>query len=478
MAAKSGFALFFFLPILLFTFAGCAGSSGAGPINGPFSNSSLNGSYSFSFTGVNGAGFLAVAGAFQANGTGSITGGRVDINSGTGIFTNVSLTGTYNVHNNGQGTATLNAGGSVFDLDFVMISSQRALVIRFDNNSTASGSIDIQTSSAFSLSALAGSLVFNIAGIDSGGHSEGSAGVFTVDSSGNLTGGVEDTNDDGTVSANIAIAPATAAMSTPTNGRGTLSITAGGTTRNFVYYVVDANHIRMIEVDLSPVLAGDVFRQSSAAISGSFAFTVGGVSTGGPFVAGGILNTDGAGHILSTSVEDINNGGSVTQNIALSGSYAIGGNGRGTVSLNSGAINLVAYPSTGGIQVLEVDSTTAASGTALQQSGGFSSGSLQGNYGTNFTGVLLGAEVDANAQFSADGVSHLTGALDLNNAGALSSNLTLSGNFTVSGSGRGTMSLSSSLGNQNLVFYMVSNTRVLFIDVDSNLVAVGEMDHQ
>jgi hypothetical protein len=48
----------------------------------------------------------------------------------------------------------------------------------------------------------------------------------------------------------------------------------------------------------------------------------------------------------------------------------------------------------------------------------------------------------------------------------------------VSGSGRGTMSLSSSLGNQNLVFYMVSNTRVLFIDVDSNLVAVGEMDHQ
>lgn len=475
--------LAFFLALissLVLTGCGGSGPAGATPINGPFSNSSLNGTYAIIFTGVNQAGFLAVAASFQANGSGTITSGVADVNSGTGIFTNQSLTGTYTVHNNGQGTAALNTAVGTFNIDFVLISNTHALVIRFDNNSTASGSIDMQSSAAFSLSALAGTLVFNISGIDSGGHTQGSAGVFTVDASGNLTSGVEDTNDDGSVSANVALVPTSAAMSSPSggNGRGTLTI-PGTSTLHFIYYIVNSNQLNLIEDDLSPVLAGNAFRQSSSAISGSFAFTLGGVSTGGAFAAGGIINTDGAGHVLSTSLEDTNNGGVISQNVPLSGTYSVAANGRGTVTLNSATINLVAYPSTGGLQVLEIDSTTAASGTALQQTGSFSAGSFQGTYGMNFTGVIAGAtEIDANAQFSADGMGKLNGALDANNGGALSSNLALSGTFTVNSSGRGTLTLNSNLGGQSIVFYMVSNTRVLFIDQDADLVAVGSMEHQ
>ena len=459
--------------------AGCGGSGAgtAGPINGPFSNSSLSGSYAFSFTGVNQFGFLAVAGSFQANGSGMITGGTVDVNSGNGIFTNQSVTGTYNVHNNGQATATLVASAGTFDIDFVLISNQHALIIRFDNNSSASGTIDLQTSSAFSLTALAGSFAFNLSGIDAAANTEVSAGAFTVDSSGNLTSGVQDTNDHGTLSTNVALTPTAAAMSNPSSGRGTLTI-PGGATLHFAFYVVNANQIKMVETDLSPSLAGDAFRQSGTAISGSFAFTIGGESTGGPFVAGGIINTDGAGHVLSTSMEDLNNGGSITQNISLSGTYSVAGNGRGTVTLNAGAINLAVYPTTSGVQVLEVDNTVVASGAALQQSGSFSNGTISGNYGMNFTGATVGNEIDSVGQFSADGTGHVTGAVDFNNGGALSSNLSLSGSYSVAANGRATGTLQSSLGTQNVLFYAVSNTRILFIEVDSNLVAVGEIDHQ
>lgn len=480
MAVKVGSIL---CSVLLFVMvlSGCGGGGGgtSGPINGPFSNSSLNGSYAFSFSGVNQFGFLAVAGSFQANGSGTITGGTVDVNSGNGVFTNQSVSGTYNVHNNGQGTATITASAGTFDINFVLVSSGHALIIRFDNNSTASGSIDLQTSSAFSLSSLAGSLVFNVSGNDAGGNPEASAGVFTVDASGNLTSGVQDTNDDGIVAANIALTPTAAVMSNPTTGRGTLAIT-GSSTLHFVYYVVDSTHLKLVEIDLSPVLAGDAFRQSGTALSGSFAFTVGGanVSTLNPFVAGGIINTDGAGNVLNTSLEDSNNGGVITQNLALSGTYSVAGNGRGTMTLNSASINYVIYPSTGGVQALEVDSTFVASGAALQQSGPFSNSSIQGNYGSNFTGATASSEIDSVAQFAADGTSKINGAADFNNGGNLSPNLTLSGSYSVAANGRATGTMQSSLGTQNVIFYVVSSSRSLFIDVDSTLVAVGTLQHQ
>lgn len=482
LSVRLSLSSFFLLFLIALTGCGTGGNGGAGPINGPFSNSSLSGSYTFAFTGVNQFGFLAVAGTFQANGSGTITGGTADINSGNGIFTNQAITGTYNVHNNGQGSLGLTTNAGVFDLDFVLLSNQRALVIRFDNNSTASGVIILQDSSAFSLAALAGTFAFNLSGVDvSGtGADEVSGGVFTVDSSGNLTSGVQDTNNNGSILSNVAMTPAAAAMSAPANGRGTLAITAGGSTLHFVYYVANANELMLLEIDSSPALGGSAFRQTSTAISGSFAFTVAGASNSGvAIVVGGIVNTDGAGNVLNSSTEDANDGGAVSQNVALSGTYSVAANGRGTLSLNGGAANFAIYPSSSGIQLIELDAGSVTSGAAFQQSGSFSNSTIQGNYGQNFTGVVTNsAEIDSVAQFTADGGGHVSGAIDFNNGGSLSSNLALSGAYSVSSNGRGTGVFQSNLGNQNLIFYAVSTTRVLFIEVDSNLPAVGEMDQQ
>src|SRR5215471_4435948 len=214
----------------LIALTGCAGfggdNGGAPPINGPFNNSSLNGSYAFSFTGVNQFGFLAVAGTFQANGSGSITGGTADINSGNGVFTNQAVNGNYNVHNNGQGTATLITNNGTFDINFVIVAGQHALIIRFDNNSTASGSIDLQNASAFSLSALGGTFAFNLSGIlDASEHILVSAGAVDNNGAGAIPSGVQDNNENGTPVLNQAVTGSYTVSNT--TGRGTMTLNTG-----------------------------------------------------------------------------------------------------------------------------------------------------------------------------------------------------------------------------------------------------------
>ncbi len=469
------------------SFTGCAlfglgdlfggGGGGSGTPTGTYSVSSLSGSYVFSLSGVNQLGFFAAAGSFQANGSGTITAGTIDINSGSGIFPDQAITGTYAVSANGQGTATLIASAGTFDIAFVLVSTQNALVIRFDTTATASGTIALQSSSAFSLSALAGTFAFNLAGanVPGNGSAETSAGVFTVNSSGNLSGGVEDTDDAGVVTPNVTLAPANLAMSNPTTGRGTLVIGA----RNFAFYVVDANDLKLVETDSAPALAGIATRQSLTPISGSLAFTLSGSNTAGVFVAGGIFNTDGAGHVLNTSAQDVNNDGVVTQDDVVSGAYSVASNGRGAMTLNGGAINFAIYPTTSGVMLMEIDSNIVAGGTAFQQAGPFSNTSVKGNYGMNFTGDVPGSnEIDSIAQFVADGDGNAPGSIEFNNGGGLSSNLTLTGAYSIAASGRGTGSFASTFGTQNVIFYVVSSSQVVFIDIDTGLVTSGQLIQQ
>ena len=454
-------------------------NSNAGTPHGNFTNASLSGSYAFAFSGTNTGGFFTMAGSFQANGSGTITGGTIDINSSTAVTT-LSLTGTYIVHADGRGSATLIPNGSNnVNIDFVLFSPQHGAVIRFDTFATASGSLDSQTSSAFNLAALAGSFAFNISGIGAGGSPEASAGVFTVDASGNLSGGVQDTSDNGAVTANDGLAVVSAAMTAPSagSGRGTLAITSAASgTRHFAFYVVNADQIRLIETDSVPVLAGDAFFQGSTSISGSFAFTTSGANAAVPFAEGGILDTDGAGHVLNSSVEDVNDGGTVSTNATLSGTYAVAANGRGTLNLNSGGINFAIYPSTAGIQMLEIDNNTVISGTAFQQSGSFSNSTINGRYGANISGVVApNTEFDAVYQFTADGNGRLTGAQDVNVGGVISSNLAFNGTAMLATNGRAsaTGKLNTVAGNLQVVYYAVNSSHILFIEVDNNSVAVG-----
>jgi hypothetical protein len=469
------------LPTLILSGCGGSGVKFAPTPSGSFTNSSLKGNYAFSLMGTNQFGFLAVAGTFQADGNGNITAGLEDVNSGGGVFTSIPVAGNYTVGADGRGTATLASSVANISFAFVVISPQRALVIRFDNNSSASGSIDLQDTSAFTASALQGSLVFNVSGIDANGADLQEVGLFTTDGTSAISGGVQDTNDNGNVATNLAV---NGTYSVATNGRGTATLITPNGSSNFAFYVVDANRLKLIQIDSVPVVGGDAFRQqagsSNASVNGGFAFTLGGRRGSNPLVAGGVFTADGNGNITS-GVQDINSG-SVNTNLSLTNStYSIASNGRGTLTLtnSSGSSKFVIYPSTGGLQMMQVDSNVLSSGVAYPQQGSnFSTGSLNGNFGFNVTGVNGGGEFDVVAQLAANGSGAWTGALDLNNNGGLSLGLAANGSYSLTGNGRGNSSISTSAGRMDFFIYAVSNSRVLFIEADSTSPAVGSLEHQ
>src|SRR5262249_32826207 len=176
------------------------------------------------------------------------------------------------------------------------------------------------------------------------------------------------------------------------SGRGTATFNTGRGTLTFAFYVVDGSHIKLVERDSAPVMAGDAFRQtgpfSNASVSGPFAFTVAGadVLSAVPFAAGGVLTSNGTGTITG-GTEDFNDGGTITTNVALGGSYTMGANGRGTLSLTTslGTSNFAIYPSSGGLLSVQTDVRFVTTGTALQQQAApFTASSLSGTYGLNF----------------------------------------------------------------------------------------------
>ena len=483
--AHQRYSLSVALIVFIIFLAGCGGGGNSlsfPPPQGGFTSASLSGPFAFSYTGTDAGGFLAVAGSFQADGAGHITSGLQDVNRSAGIFTSAAITGSYTVRADGRGSINISspAGNSV--IEFVIVAGGHALITRFDANATGSGTIDQQTSSAFSNTALAGQFAFNLAGIDAVGNPLGVAGAFTSDATGTITSGVDDSNDNGSVITND---PLSGSIPVASNGRGTASINTARGALSFAYYVADATHLKLVEIDNSLVLGGDAFRQtgpfSASSVSGAFAFTTAGadILSGGPFAAGGVLTSDGVSAITS-GTEDINDAGSLATNVALTGNYTMAANGRGTLTINNGAgtFNFVIYPSSGGVLALETDLRFVTGGTALQQTLPVSNGSLSGTYGMNFTGATNSGEVDSVAEFTADGASKITGIIDVNSSGSVTFGQPLSGTFSVNSNGRTTATLQSSLGTQNLAVYMVNANRALFVELDGGLVAAGDIRHQ
>jgi hypothetical protein len=485
MPVNKRFLLFIAAAIALVTIAGCGGGSSVSfpPPQGTFTNANLNGPFAFSYIGLDAGGFLAAAGSFVADGAGHITSGTQDINSGAAVSSNAAVTGTYLVRADGRGTITLNSPAGASTLDFVIVAGGHALVTRFDSRATGSGTIDQQTTSAFSNAALAGSFAFTLSGIDTGTVPIAVGGIFTSDATGALTSGLDDFNDNGLIVTND---PMTGSIPVASTGRGTATLNTSRGALTFAYYVVDANHLKIVGTNSFPALGGEAFRQtgpfSNASVSGPFAFTIAGADllNGNPFAAGGVLTSDGAGNVTS-GIEDFNDGGSVATTVPLTGTYAMAPNGRGTLTLNTaaGTFSLIIYPSSGGVLVLEIDNSFLTSGAALQQqTAPFTAGSFQGTYGMNFTGATSSSELDSISEFTADGVSKLNGIIDINNSGGITFGQPMTGTFVANANGRNALSLQTPLGPQSMIMYLVDGNRALFVEVDSGLVAVGDIRHQ
>jgi hypothetical protein len=510
--------------------ASSGGSSGTSTVTILFSNASLNSlvnegnprPYAFSYLGDDSSGFLAVAGTFAADGNGNITGGTEDVNSGFAAPTTSTFAagGTYTVGPDGRTTANLNVGGSTDVLQFALISNQHALMIRFDAVATGSGTIDMQDPTQFGTPFSLGAYAFGVSGLDKNGARLGMVGRVVANNENTfpLNNGIVDLNDGGTSLTDSQLQGGFG-IADPATGRGTLSLNCptfdtdfgdngGGTagTLTFVYYIVDATHVKVLEGDSNTLLAGDFYGAPASTINmtGSQVFVVSGLDKkGSPYGIGGAFQTAGGG------VVDINDGGELTSPPTNSSNVTTPNIASSTASLtdtNSGRISLAinlsnaksfefaAYlfdyiaadgsPSTGAV-LLETDTNVGVgTGVAYTQTGATTP---QGSFALNLTGVDLSSagEQDIEGQISAGSVGSLTGTLDINNVannGKLVSGVPLTSNSTIPTSGlngRGNpLILAEGFQTDTLSYYVIDDSTALLLEMDTSHVMTGKIARQ
>lgn len=476
--------------------AGCGGgntgiTNPTPPPSGGFSNSNLKGTYVFSITGADSSsGFLTAAGTFVANGSGGITGGSLDMNDPnfSAPLTNSAIAGgKYSITADGRGQATLTTTtpfSSPLQVDFVLTSSNGGLITEFDNNGSGSGTLDLQTSTA---QPAAGTYVFGLSGISGfnamtgGGIPAGAVGAITLDASGAATGSY-DYNNNSTPSL-LTLTSGSVTAGSP--GKATLA-TSGGTL-NFDVYSIDDSHMKMIEVDTGLILAGDLFSQPSTAFpSGQVVFTMAGFDAGisAPLALGGYMTSDGTSTITA-GVEDFNDGGTsdstpVSFTGALSpasGRYQVqfsnfenGGNGA------NGTYTFAAYPSSGGIELIEIDGNGVTSGVAFAQSSTALAASQGYAMNVSAENQNLGVEEDDIAEFTTTS-SSFTGVVDVNDEGQqIIPSQRFTGTYSpdTPATGRGIFN-SSNFGG---VYYTVDNSDALFLELDPTQLGLGTLEAQ
>lgn len=524
--------------------AASGGNSGTATATILFSSASLTtsgtaGQFALAFAGTDVLqGFpLTVAGSITTSGSpgsasGTIAGGELDINAATfGLATGISVIGgTFQVGPiDGRTTMSVNlattnnpTGISSFTLRAALASNQHALLIDFDNFATGSGTLDAQNPSTFG--ALNGNFSFGYSGVDAlNGNPLVVAGTFQASNcflplnSTTAPVNVQDLED---ISLNPSVVTddltlTGSCLAPDSSGRGTFNMQNTSlsaislTNMTFAYYMIDATHLKIVEIDPGPdaILSGDIFSApaSPTGLTNGVALTIGGLANNASF-AGGAVFALSSNTVKTGGALDINNsggGGMQNNNPITSGSYNNStGSGivpaRYTLSLTTskGTAMFAAYtfttPISTGAELVEIDTNTqGASGIAYQQ--GSLSTSPQGSFALNLTGVgstkSTSFEQDLTGQIGlATGSTTVTGTLDFNNPatnGSPFSGLSVNSSSTITAAasnGRGTMLLKASgsgvSATFNLVYYVVNGNTVLLLDSDNNRVANGLLQLQ
>jgi hypothetical protein len=211
-------------------------------------------------------------------------------------------------------------------------------------------------------------------------------------------------------------------------------------------------------------------------LQGPAIFTQSGLSNGLADVSIGVVSFDGNGNI--TGEFDENNGGVVTTEAQLTGTYVTQSNGRTLLSLvdvkTQNVSSLVAYLTGPNSAFLLSREAAVQIGTLQPQqvSSPFGNSLLAGTFrfapdAVADSGAILAAGVGTFS--GTGGQAGLVGSEDSSQGSVTKSNLAVAGTYsvsTVSNNGRGVANLTSP-GTQMIAFWMVSFSEVVGIDVDA-----------
>src|ERR1019366_5033157 len=304
-------------------------------------NASLNGHYAFTLNGWKSATDAQTSiGSFVANGTGTITSANLDLNDQIHGPQSTTATGTYCVSSNNLVAIDLTASGGTAVFEAALDSTGNGHIIRYDGTSSevSSGLLRKQDTTAFLTSKISGNYAFGMIGVDAGSDKRfGMAGQFQSNRRGNPSpkGGGDDANGGGQKT-NLSASNLTVAAS----GRGTAAITfTGQGTLNFIFYVVSASEMLIMDSDPGQVLlTGQALKQSgsfaNASLNGNSVIELQGIDNSGSSpvsdIQAGIVNANGAG-AFTLSIDDNDGGtfdGGTGSPQALSGNYTVATNGR------------------------------------------------------------------------------------------------------------------------------------------------------
>src|SRR5215472_1042962 len=231
---------------------------------------------------------------------------------------------------------------------------------------------------------------------------------------------------------------------------------------------------------------------NNAQLMGDYAFRFNGMTTGGsgastPFAAVGRFTADGAGNLTNGELDSNGLGvslGGVEKAVALAftGTYSIGADHRGVMSLNipGGGTLAFAMASNGNAKFVEVDASgghgTVGSGTMERADvTAYSTAKITGDYAFGAAGLDQSNNRMAIAgRFTANGAGMFgNGAADVNQSGNFTTLNLLAGTYMVTdaATGRGTMNfppvIGGALQNLDFVFYIANGGKVFVMETDA-----------
>jgi hypothetical protein len=356
-------------------------------------NTLISVNFVFGLSGSDSGGFpIQFAGIFNTDGAGNIpvNSGEEDIND-SGNVTQLSgpdltLHGSYQLDTanpgSGRGYITLINTSSQYPCNcqfaFYMVDNTHLKVVEIGRNNFELLSGDVYAApntarGAYSVASLSGNYAFTIGGADSFGNPFAQGGILASDGNGTITGGVIDTNDNGSRNLNVSVATASYTVD-PNFGRITMPLTYGSASTNFAAYVGSNGILELISLDPAFLDSGVGFLQPNTATpQGSFALNLTGVITS----SGGEEDVAGQVNIQANSAPTgnlaINNSGNVFTGTPLgtaSNFSAAASNGRGTASVASylATFPLIYYTIDGNnVLLFESDGSRTMVGTLARQ---------------------------------------------------------------------------------------------------------------
>ena len=477
---------------------GCGGggssASSSTTTNSPTATlGSLSGQYAFLLTGFDAGGSqMAVAGTIAADGNGHITGGAIDLNDSQALSSSGAVTGTYTSDSNHRGVISFtNSLGTVAHLLAFAFSLKTngttAEMIGFDaNNFVITGTMQKQDPTAFSLSTLAGTFVYEN---DSHGPTQSSnIGRFVLAASGSATG-----IDDASLAGSTPLLPSnpfTATYATPgANGSSAWTVNENGITTNFVAFVISASKFIAVEMDTVGTIGATVATRQNAITAATLTNSTGSVFslTGLDAPAGHTISAIGTLQVASSITGnfgwDTNDAGKplTLQSVAATPLTFDPTTGRGTITISGGhtsglfdsAVFYLSDVGTGFILDTGAGTNNSALAGPLQPQtgvGNFGNSSLSANMiGVGTTGDVASDALAEDILFAVSTTTtppSLFGLEDVLAGGAGSSNLAFSG-LAFSGinatTGRGVIATTTS----SFVFYLIAPNQFVFITVAS-----------